>query len=351
MLLFRSHAVVASKCYIVVASKCYCCFEVMLLLLRSAIVASKSCCCCFEVLLLLRSHVVVASKCCCCFEVMLLLLRSAIVASKSCCCFFEVLLLLRSHVVVASKYYCCFEVLLLLRSTVVASKYCCCFELSAVTNARIMKNACAAEMADFPRAKEALLNRLEAILADVNNFFDAAAFPDFIESIRTRFQSLFRTAMNINATVTLPESVFEQIAQSIALLDSQPEIEDGSSTSYHCEVKSTGERGRSRFVITRDQLEYLLANDFSISKIALLLGVSPSTIRRRMAQFGISVADTYTVVSDEQLTEEIRDVKTNHPNSGYRAAWSQLRSKGIKVPVHRVRLLCLRIDPVGVATR
>ena len=71
VLLFRSHAVVASKCY--------CCFEVMLLLLRSAIVASK-CCCCFEVLLLLRSTVV-ASKYCCCFEV-LLLLRRATVASK-----------------------------------------------------------------------------------------------------------------------------------------------------------------------------------------------------------------------------------------------------------------------------
>ena len=300
MLLLRSN--------VVVASKYCCCFEVQLLLLRSAVVASK-CCCCFEVLLLLRSAAVVASKYCCCFEV-LLLLRSAVVASKY-CCFFEVLLLLRSTVV-ASKYCCCFEVLLLLRS--------------AVTHARIIKkNACAAEMADFPRAKEALLNRLEAILADVNNFFDTAAFPDFVESIRTRLQSLFRTAMNISATVTLPESVFEQIAQSVALLDSQHEIEDGSSTSYHCEVESTGERGRSRFVITRDQLEYLLANDFSVSKIALLLGVSPSTIRRRMAQFRISVADTYTVVSDEQLTEEIRDVKTNHPNSGYRAVWSQLR--------------------------
>ena len=206
-------------------------------------------------------------------------------------------------------------------------------------------------MADFPRAKEAFLNRLEAILAEINNFFDTAAFPDFVESIRTRLQSLFRTAMNMSATVTLPESVFEQILQSIALLDSQTEIEDGSSTSYHCKVESTGERGRSRFVITRDQLEYLLASDFSVSRIALLLGVSPSTIRRRMAQFRISVSDTYIVVSDEQLCEEIRDVKTNHPNSGYRAVWSQLRSKGIKVPVHRVRLLCLRIDPVGVATR
>ena len=206
-------------------------------------------------------------------------------------------------------------------------------------------------MADFPRAKEALLNRLEAILGDVNNLLDTAAFPDFVESIRTRLQSLFKTAMNISATVTLPESVFEQIAQSVPLLDSQHEIEDGSCTSYHCEVESTGERGRSRFVITRDQLEYLLANDFSVSKIALLLGVSPSKIRRRMAQFRISVADTYTVVSDKQLTEETRDVKSNHPNSGYRAVWSQLRSKSIKVPVHRVRLLCLRIDPVGVATR
>ena len=113
-------------------------------------------------LLLLRIHVVVASKYSCCFEVQLLLLRSAIVASNYCCCCFEVLLLLRSAANVASKCHCCFEVLLFLRiAIVVASKYTC-------TN---NKNACAAEMADFPRAKEALLNRLEEVLA----FFTGAS--------------------------------------------------------------------------------------------------------------------------------------------------------------------------------
>ena len=124
-----------------------------------------------------------------------------------------------------------------------------------------------------------------------------------------------------------------------------------STYGYQCSAVSTGRRGRPRFSISQDQLEYLTGNDFPVQRIASMLGVSASTVRRRMTDFGLSISDTYTCISDEDLCSAILDIKKNSPNSGYRFVWSHFKAGGIKVPIHRVRLLCHRMDPIGVVTR
>ena len=47
--------------------------------------------------------------------------------------------------------------------------------------------------------------------------------------------------------------------------------------------------GRPKFVITREQLVYMLEYDISVPNIAHVLGVSQSTIKRRLREYGISI--------------------------------------------------------------
>ena len=53
--------------------------------------------------------------------------------------------------------------------------------------------------------------------------------------------------------------------------------------SYQAPVAHTGRRGRPKFDIDKEQIEYLLSLSFNWSEIAALLGVSRMTLYRYMA--------------------------------------------------------------------
>ena len=52
------------------------------------------------------------------------------------------------------------------------------------------------------------------------------------------------------------------------------------STAYHVPLVHNGRRGRPRFDVDKDQLEYLLSLSFNWSEIAALLGISRMTLYR-----------------------------------------------------------------------
>ncbi|CAB4039385.1 uncharacterized protein LOC110239820, partial [Paramuricea clavata] len=93
------------------------------------------------------------------------------------------------------------------------------------------------------------------------------------------------------------------------------------------------------------------ASSFHVPDIAQALGVSRSTIFRRMRTFGLSVGQRMTYISDENLVITIRQVQQDFPNAGYRRLCSQLLIRGIRVPQMAVRNAMHRIDPEGVAMR
>lgn len=109
--------------------------------------------------------------------------------------------------------------------------------------------------------------------------------------------------------------------------------------------------GRPKFVIPREQLVYMLDYDISVSDIAHALGVSKSTIKRRLREYGISVRCQQEVLTDAALDELVRGVQEEFPNAGYRRVYSQLKSRSIKVTQSRVRESMHRTDPEGVAMR
>lgn len=75
--------------------------------------------------------------------------------------------------------------------------------------------------------------------------------------------------------------------------------------------------GRPRFSVTKEQLEYFLSMGFRYRKVAEMLGVSLRTVRRRMTEYGLSVGDLYSQITDQALDAEIRDILRMYPNSSY----------------------------------
>ena len=122
--------------------------------------------------------------------------------------------------------------------------------------------------------------------------------------------------------------------------------------SYRPAVQATGERGRPRFLITREQLQ-CLRNEFnSWTQIASDLGVSRQTIYNRRRELGFSMSfENFSVMSNEDLDSVIGNEMSVFPHSGETNIIAALRERGIYLPRWRVREAIVRVDPIGRANR
>lgn len=85
--------------------------------------------------------------------------------------------------------------------------------------------------------------------------------------------------------------------------------------------------------------------------IATLMGVSRSTIFRRMKEYELSVWNQYSSISDDELDSLVASIKTNLPNSGYRMVRGRLESMGHRVQWRRLAAAMHRIDGMGIISR
>ena len=92
----------------------------------------------------------------------------------------------------------------------------------------------------------------------------------------------------------------------MALLSSHEHSPVDVSFAYKVGVAFSGVPGRPSYVISREHLLFFLDHRFTIPEIAVLLGVSPSTVKRRLRQYGLSVSASYAVMADEDL-DQIRN--------------------------------------------
>lgn len=110
-------------------------------------------------------------------------------------------------------------------------------------------------------------------------------------------------------------------------------------------------RGQPPYNITQTELEFLIGLRLPATAIARILHISERTIHRRMNQYGISIHAEYSTMSDNMLDDEVRSLRFNHPNAGYRMMTAFLYDRGHRVQQHRVRASLDRVDPIGVAAR
>lgn len=103
------------------------------------------------------------------------------------------------------------------------------------------------------------------------------------------------------------------------------------SAAYRVQQLGTGSRGRPRFQVQKEQLEYLSSLGFSWSAIAALLGVSRMTIYRRREEYGL-LRDPQNTVSDQDLVTILSHLRQEHPNIGETMVIGHLRAMGYRVP-------------------
>ena len=103
-------------------------------------------------------------------------------------------------------------------------------------------------------------------------------------------------------------------------------------------------RGRPSFDIPKEQIELFLECNFSLPQISEILGVSLSTVNRRLKDYGLSVTQTYSTISATELDKITQQLVSEFPNCGYRRMTGFLRAQGIHVQQIRVRENCKRVD-------
>jgi len=103
--------------------------------------------------------------------------------------------------------------------------------------------------------------------------------------------------------------------------------------------------------VSIDDIEYLRGLRFSWTKIAKLMGISRSTLYRRLDEYGVQQDVRYTSITDSDLDRTVESIKQVHPNDGERLLIGHLTRLGIVVPRARVRGSIHRVDPISTAVR
>lgn len=109
--------------------------------------------------------------------------------------------------------------------------------------------------------------------------------------------------------------------------------------------------GRPSLEVPLSAIVTYIQSGLSTSEIADLLGVSTSTIGRRMAQHGIRHSDLYSVISDNQLDALVTEIHHIHPNAGYKMMLGHMRSRGLLIQKHRLQASMRRVNPEGTMMR
>ena len=89
--------------------------------------------------------------------------------------------------------------------------------------------------------------------------------------------------------------------------------------------------GRPFICISCEQLEYLIDLNFTAVSIAGILGVSRSTVYRRFKDYGLSIRNKYSSISDEMLDEIVQKILQQYPDCGQKMMSGHLKERGIVV--------------------
>ena len=109
--------------------------------------------------------------------------------------------------------------------------------------------------------------------------------------------------------------------------------------------------GRPKIAVPIEEIEFLRQLRFSWTRIAEILGISRSTLYRRLEEDGLPQAITFSSISDIELDAIVIRIKQIHPNDGERLIIGHLTRQNVVVPRSRVRASIHRVDPIGTSQR
>ncbi|XP_076830132.1 uncharacterized protein LOC143476036 [Brachyhypopomus gauderio] len=166
---------------------------------------------------------------------------------------------------------------------------------------------------------------------------------DYLQFVINQEMIIFRSLLG---QVEMPEDIVSSLTELSMLLS----VMDNGNQVPQVPVLQ-GHMGRPKYCVPPQQLKHLVQISLPVWHIAELLGVSKKTLKRRMDENGLSVKQTYSDLTDEQLDSLVRSVKARSPHVGYRMMKGILQAMGHRIQWKRVFSCMHRVDPVGVLSR
>ena len=185
---------------------------------------------------------------------------------------------------------------------------------------------------------EYAVDRLEMCLVDLSSL---------IHHLQTVSDDTELVTRHVSSLHHLKECLLNVLRQWQNYLD---RFQSRNVLSYSVPVTQTSQRGRPKFDISQQQLEYLRSMSFKWVEIAEIIGVSYMTVLRRRREFGMTENPNGNI-SDAQLNDLLQQMRAELPSLGQTMIWGRLRSLGCKVTRSRVRDAIRATDPLRTALR
>ena len=175
-------------------------------------------------------------------------------------------------------------------------------------------------------------------MADLAPYVDGRSIPDdTLDSFAITLEYVFRELVILDTPAQLSrmQSEATEIVRScLVTVKTLQEVSARNECSFPSQSPRQlldGSVGRPRYIISLEQLVFLVESGFSVPQIGDLLGVSVRTVRRRMTEFGLSIRARYSNLADHELDEIVHRVQTQFPMCGNSQMNGHLRSLGVCV--------------------
>ena len=136
------------------------------------------------------------------------------------------------------------------------------------------------------------------------------------ENVEIRLEYLYVDLIEIDLCECVNASVMSNVFEACQLL------------RENLEPPLTCCPGRPAFDIHHSCIENLMEMKF-ITDIAAILGVSRSTVCRRMREYGLSYSRNYCCITDDNLDGIVQSISLQHPGCGCKMMEGNLRAQGI----------------------
>lgn len=124
-----------------------------------------------------------------------------------------------------------------------------------------------------------------------------------------------------------------------------------SNSEVRWPVLRQGNVGRPKLQAPISQITLLRQSGLSWSKISKVLNVSRVTLWNLRNQNSIEDPRSYSLLDDDELLAIINEIKSEHPQAGFRYVWANLKARSIYVRWERLVTLLRTVDPIGVLLR
>ena len=177
---------------------------------------------------------------------------------------------------------------------------------------------------------------------------------DLVEYCTATLENLLTNCVNLFGIIEEQQynCIIDAVQTFLFILRSPIRGDEGRTSSAYSAPVHGFAVGRPPYNITFDQLYFLVGENFNTRRIANCLGVSVSTVRRRLRDNDISLLRSYSAISDTDLDQLIRNVRSHFPRIGCRQMREMLEADhGLRIQRCRVRMAMRRVDPAGAAIR